>query len=302
MNSEIKKIMVPTDFSETSKMALAHAAFLSRLLHAELMLVHVQAFDPFYFEIPEPLLVVQDHSKLDNFIEGKLNELADQVEAEYGLRPRHLTITGHVANEIMLLAQQEKTDLIIMGTHGAKGFEELFLGSNAHKITELAPCPVLTVQVHSGKPGFTNIVLPIDRSLHSRQKVGIATSLAKMYGAKIHIFGLLSDAEEENAYDKLQIVLDQVQDAVENAGVAYTRHTVKGKHLATEALKYGKDVKADLIIIMTDHESALTGFFMGALAKQIVNHSRIPVLSIKPHYGQFEALDPTGTNAVFTPY
>lgn len=304
MKLEIKKIILPTDFSETSNMALSHAAFLARLINAELTVVHVQPFDPFYFEIPEPLLVVQDHAKLDRFIEEKLVEICSRIESEFGIKPLHKVQHGNVANEIMQLAQQEKTDLIVMGTHGAKGFEELFIGSNAHKVVELAPCPVLTVQAHAAKPGFTNIVLPIDRSLHSREKVKTATALAKLYGAKIHILGLLDETEdpddaEENEYGKLQIVLDQVQDAVENAGIPFTRHTVKGTHLAAEALKYGTKVNADLIIIMTDHESALTGLFMGPLAKQIVNHSRIPVLSIKPHYGNFESIDLTGAYTAY---
>lgn len=298
MKLKIKKIILPTDFSETSNMALSHAAFLARLINAQLTLVHVQAFDPFYFEIPEPLLVIQDHTKLDKFIEDKLIELSRGIESEFGIKPLYKSPHGHVANEIMQLAQDEKTDLIIMGTHGAKGFEELFIGSNALKVVDLAPCPVLTVQAHAAKPGFTNIVLPIDRSLHSREKVATATALAKVYGAKIHILGLLSDTED-NEYEKLQIVLDQVQHAVENAAVGYTRHTVKGTHLAAEALKYGTSVNADLIIIMTDHESALTGLFMGPLAKQIVNHSRIPVLSIKPHYGNFESLDLTGAYTAY---
>ena len=298
MKTQVKKIMVPTDFSETSKMALAHAAFLARLINAELSLVHIQANDPFYFEIPEPLLVIQDHRKLDEYIEEKLIEISQEIEEEFGIKPQYKSSRGNVANELMQLAQKEKTDLIIMGTHGAKGFEELFIGSNAHKVVELAPCPVLTVQSHATKPGFTNIVLPIDRSIHSREKVAMATTLAKMYGAKIHILGLLNDTEE-NEYGKLQIVLDQVQHAVETESIPFTRHTVKGTHLAAEALKYGTTVNADLIIIMTDHESALTGLFMGPLAKQIVNHSRIPVLSIKPHYGNFESLDLSGAYTVY---
>lgn len=296
MKLQFKKIMVPTDFSETSEMALAHAAFLARLINAELLLVHIQAFDPYYFEIPEPLILIQDQDKLDKYIDNKLIAMVRGVEEEYGIRPRHLTSIGHVSNELIQLAQREKADLIIMGTHGAKGFEELFIGSNAHKIVDIAPCPVLTVQAHAANPGFSTIILPVDRSQHSREKVPVAMALAKVYGAKIHILGLLNhlDDDDENEYGKLQIVLDQVQDVAEKAGIAFTRHTVKGTHLAAEALKYGKSVNAELIIIMTDHESAMTGLFMGPLAKQIVNYSRIPVLSIKPHYGNFESPDLSG--------
>ena len=168
-----------------------------------------------------------------------------------------------------------------MGTNGAKGFEELFIGSNAHKVVSVAKCPVITVQTHVTRVGFTNIVLPIDRSVHSREKVNIALRFADLYDAKIHILGLLEN-NEEHENDKLQIVLDQVQHAVEQANLRFSRQTVKGTNLAYEAMRFGPEVNADLIVIMTEQESALTGVFLGPRAKQIVNHSRIPVMSIKP--------------------
>jgi len=180
-----------------------------------------------------------------------------------------------------------------MGTHGASGFEEFFVGSNAHKVVTVAPCPVITVQTHAKKLGFTNIIVPIDRTAHSREKVEIATTMAILFAAKLHIVGLL-ESEEEQEYDKLQIVLDQVQHALEKTGLPFSRTTVKGQNLAVEALKYGEKVNADLVIIMTEHESELNGIFMGARAKQIVNHSKIPVMSIKPHPGKFQALDMGG--------
>ncbi|HTF04930.1 MAG TPA: universal stress protein, partial [Bacteroidia bacterium] len=157
----------------------------------------------------------------------------------------------------------------------------------------VAPCPVITVQTHAKKLGFSNIVLPIDRTVHSREKVEIATTLANLFASKIHIVGLL-ESSEERENDKLQIVLDQVQHAVEKTGLPFSRSTVQGTNLAAEALKYGSTVNADLIIIMTEHESAMNGIFLGTRAKQIVNHSKIPVMSIKPHVGKFIGLDMGG--------
>ena len=234
--------------------------------------------------------VIQNQDDLDNIILQKLSETADHIRLTYGIQPRIMSRRGTIASEIVQAAEEEKTDLIIMGTHGAKGFEELFIGSNAHKVVTLAPCPVLTIQEHSANPGFRNIVLPIDRSMHSREKVEAAINLATLYESKLHILGLLEDSEESE-YQKLQIVLDQVQHAIQRAHLPYTRHTVKGDNLAVEALKYGESVKADLIMIMTDQESKVGGIFMGLFAGQIVNHSRIPVLSIKPHYHEFESIN-----------
>ncbi len=293
MNLHIKKILVPTDFSETGMLAIEHGAMLARLTKAEMILVHVLSLNPYYFEIPDNFMLIENWDEMHKLLKQRLTDEAQKINLGDGILPRCIITTGRAAHEIMRIAQEEKTDLIIMGTHGAKGFEELFLGSNAHKVVNLASCPVITIQTHAKKIGFSNIVLPIDRSLHSREKVGVAIDLARIYKGKIRILGLLENSES-GEYDKLQIVLDQVQSVIEKAGVDFTRHTVKGDYLAAEALKYGNSINADLIIIMTEHESKLTGLFMGPLAKQIVNHSRIPVMSIKPHYGTFESLDLTG--------
>ncbi|HET6991417.1 MAG TPA: universal stress protein [Bacteroidia bacterium] len=298
MKMQIKKILVPTDFSETGLLALEHASFLARLVKAEMLLLHVLPVSEYHFEIPEPVMRIENHDEINAIVEQKLAEVAETTRTNYGILPRTMSTRGKIANEIMQIAQDEKVDLIIMGTHGAKGFEELLIGSNAHKVVTLAPCPVITVQTHAKKLGFTNIVLPIDRSIHSREKVEKAIDLAKIYNSKLHILGLL-ESSDDNEYAKLQLVLDQVQHAIEKEGLTFSRHTVKGGHLAAEALKFGATVDADLIIIMTDHESALTGLFMGPSAKQIVNHSRIPVLSLKPHYGTFESLDLSGAYSAY---
>lgn len=293
MTLQLRKILVPVDFSETGMLALEHASFMARLAKADLILLHVLPVSEYHFEIPEPVMRIENHDEVNRVVEQKLSELVDNVRTNYGCVAKSLSARGKVAHEVMELAKEENVDLIIMGTHGASGFEEFFVGSNAHKVVTVAPCPVITVQTHAKKLGFTNIIVPIDRTAHSREKVEIATTMANLFAAKLHIVGLL-ESEEEQEYDKLQIVLDQVQHAVEKTGLPFSRTTVKGQNLAVEALKYGEKVNADLVIIMTEHESELNGIFMGARAKQIVNHSKIPVMSIKPHPGKFQALDMGG--------
>ena len=298
MKLDVKKILVPTDFSETGMLAIEHASFLARLVKAEMILLHVLPLTEYHFEIPEPVMHINNRDEVNKIVVQKLTELADHVSKEYGIRPQIMNTEGKIAMEVMQIAKDEDVDIIVMGTHGAKGFEEIMIGSNAHKVVSLAPCPVLTVQTHAKKLGFANIVLPIDRSTHSREKVETAISFANIYHSKLHILGLL-ESKEASEYDKLQIVLDQVQHSIEKAGLTFSRHTVKGDHLAAEALKYGSSIDADLIMIMTDQESQVTGLFLGLLAKQIVNHSRIPVLSLKPHYGTFEALDLSGAYTAY---
>jgi nucleotide-binding universal stress UspA family protein len=294
MNLNLRKILVPIDFSETGMLALEHASFMARLAKADLLLLHVLPVQEYHFEIPEPVMRIDNHDEVNQIVEQKLNETIDRVRMNYGCVAKSLSSRGKVAHEIMEIANEQKVDLIVMGTHGASGFEEFFLGSNAHKVVTVAPCPVITVQTHSKKLGFSNIVLPIDRTLHSREKVEIAVTMANLFAAKIHIVGLLEELDSHEE-DKLNIVLDQVQKAIEKHELPFTRKIVKGSNLASEALKYGAGVNADLIVIMTEHESAMNGIFLGNRAKQIVNHSKIPVMSIKPSNGKFDRLDMGGS-------
>jgi nucleotide-binding universal stress UspA family protein len=293
MNLNLKKILVPIDFSETGMLALEHASFMARLAKADLLLLHVLPVQEYHFEIPEPVMRIENHDEVNQIVEQKLAETIQRVHDNYGCNAKSLSARGKVAQEIMEVAKDEKVDLIVMGTHGASGFEEFFLGSNAHKVVTVAPCPVITVQTHSKKLGFSNIVLPIDRTLHSREKVETAISLANLFAAKIHIVGLLEELDSHEE-DKLNIVLDQVQNAIAKHELPYSRKIVKGTNLANAALKYAASVGADLIVIMTEHESELNGIFLGARAKQIVNHSKVPVMSVKPSTGKFDALDMGG--------
>ncbi|GAB4139636.1 MAG: universal stress protein [Bacteroidia bacterium] len=298
MGFDVKKILVPVDFSETGNLALEHASFMARLIKADLTLLHVMPVNDYHFSIPEPILHIEERERLSKVVETKLNELSEATRENYGIRVNTLSASGQIAHEVVSIAQDEKFDLIIMGTHGAKGFEEMFIGSNAHKVVSVAPCPVITVQTHAKKLGYNNILLPIDRSIHSREKVKTAIGMAKYFHSKIHILGLL-ESDEASEYDKLQIVLDQVQDAIEKAEVNFSRSTVEGSNLAHEALKAGQVMNSDLIIIMTDHESEMTGIFMGPVAKQIVNHSRIPVMSIKPSYHNFQSVNLGGGSGIY---
>ncbi|HEU4719344.1 MAG TPA: universal stress protein, partial [Bacteroidia bacterium] len=125
MKLSIKKILVPTDFSETAMLALQHAAFLARLSKAEILIAHIIPPDDYHFEIPEPIMHIDNREQINKLVEQKLAETAENVKVNYGISVNTMSATGKIANEIMQIARDEKTDIIIMGTHGAKGFEEL---------------------------------------------------------------------------------------------------------------------------------------------------------------------------------
>ncbi|MFC1837128.1 universal stress protein [Thermodesulfobacteriota bacterium] len=142
---EIKKVLVPVDFSENSKKILEAAVYLSGVCQAELHAVFVvQSFDDYSgFFVPhmpiakfEEEMVQAAEEKMDNFLKGFM-KVKSQV------------LVGDVAEEIVGHAEGSGMDMIIMGTHGYKGLEKIMFGSVAEKVVRSSSCPVLTINPYT---------------------------------------------------------------------------------------------------------------------------------------------------------
>ncbi len=284
---KIEKILIPVDFSETAFIAIEHAALIAQKFNAELVLLHVVERHWEQFSIIQPELVVPNPSEITQVIEKKLEQIAGDVFTKYKVKSTSITSDGSIFSEIVAVADEHNVDLIIMGTHGTKGFVQFFIGSNTYKVVTQSNCPVLSVQKHATAVGFKNILLPIDDSIHSRQKVNHAITIAKAFGSTIHIVGLheTGDALE---LKKFGLKLDQMEEYIQKAGLKSTRKVFKDTNQARISQEYAKAVNADLIIIMTDQDENITGRLLGTYAQQIVNHSEIPVISIQPELGIIE--------------
>jgi nucleotide-binding universal stress UspA family protein len=288
---DIKKILIPIDFSETSMLAIEHAGFTAQLFKAELVLLHVVEKHWEQFSIVAPELRVSPPSDLMNAIEKKLGEVATNIRSKYGVKSTSVSSTGNIFNEILSVSKEHNVDLVVMGTHGTSGVVEFFIGSNTFKMVTQSECPVVSVQAHSKKIGFKEILLPIDDSAHSRQKVNHAIVLAKHFASKIHILGL-ADSDDETERKKFEIKLDQIEEYIKKCDLPYSRKTVDGKNQAKTTYDYAKAINADLIVIMTDQDENITGRLMGTYAQQIINHSKIPVMSIQPTLSNVEWVHP----------
>lgn len=278
---DIKKILIPIDFSETSMLAIEHGAFMARLYKADVVLVHVIEHSWQKFSIVAPEIKFELPENILSIAEEKLKEVAEKIRKDYGVTATAVSSEGNICGEIVEMVKTEKADIIVMGTQGSSGLQEVFMGSNSYKVVTLASCPVLTVQSHSRRIGFSEILLPIDNSDHSRQKVGHTIELAKHYGARVHILGLL-DEDDSADLDKFKIKIEQVKEFVDKSGIPSTVHVQVGGNQAKNTINYAKQHNAELIVIMTDQEENFTGSFLGPYAQQVVNHSWVPVLTFKP--------------------
>ena len=277
-----KNIVIPTDFSETSMLAIKQGSSLAQYTKGEVYLVHIISKHWEKFNVFTPTLSLDDIEKASGAVEKKLEELASDIRKEYGVNVTTVVNTGNPTTEVVKFAKEVKAGIVVMGTHGYSAWEDLTIGSNALKVITKNSCPVMTISQPTHELGYHHIVMPIDTSEHSRHKVNFTLELAKLYSSKIHVVGLLA-SDEESKVPAINLIIHQIQKMAEEQGLiceVKLQENVKNRAIAT--VEYCNEVNGDLITIMTDQDAEVSGFFLGNYALQVIHHSKVPVISIKP--------------------
>lgn len=280
------KILVPVDFEPQSLIALEQSYNLARLLPAEIVLLYV--YDP-PAGIRSLFSPSHDREMLEK-LEEQLNELASRVRMETGLAVSSIIESGRVYTKIMEAADRLEARFIIMGTHSQpdpSGDELGVLGANSSRVLRASKCPVITINAKHHYDGCRNILLPLDLTAESRQKVTWGIRIAKVYGAGIRVVSGLWTKDDPAVRGKLRFLAGQVTQLIGKEGIACTAKILEDleneKALIPAVLDYAKQQgDIDLIMIMTQEETGMFEFFMGSRAQEFVRLSPIPVMSIAP--------------------
>jgi nucleotide-binding universal stress UspA family protein len=269
----MKKIVVPVDFSDDSVIAFKKAVHIAQKVVAEISLLYIQK------ESSIASFFMNSNKDIHNEeLENNFKELIKQV-FHYGVPVDYHIRKGRVFSEVINYANKENAYMIVIGTHGATGFEKSWMGSNAFKVVSSAECPVLTMRGDNSKMDIRKIVLPIDTTSTTRQKVPFTIELAKYYNAKVYVLGVCT-VENDEFVTKVTSYSAQVCRVLSKHGINNEYEFAEGSNPTNLTLEYAKKINADLICIMTDQESSLLNTFLGPYASQMVNQSPIPVLTM----------------------
>lgn len=269
------KIISAIDFSDCSINAFKHALSIAKACRCELVLVWVG----------KPASQREKYeNKQDDPVAG-IKERFEQMIDKYKPQFPDGKITfklrkGKVYKEIAAEAKTSKAMLVVAGTHGASGFDEFWIGSNANRIVSACECPVITIRagINIRRP-LHRIVLPVDSTLDTRQKATFTGYLAKTHNAEVHILKMYS-SKLKVIRQNVDFYASQVARHFDQEGIRYRMETVEVTNLADAMVSYAKEVDANLISIMTEQETTTSNLWLGPYAHQLVNHSPIPVLSI----------------------
>ena len=280
----MKTIIVPLDFSDESLNGLNLALMLAKKTGANIQLIHVIGKN---ISANKELLETESQLvkiKFEDIIE-KCNEKGNiNCNLKYNIKE------GQIFKEISGLAEEFEDPITVLSTHGASGFEDLFIGGNAYKITSHSRNPVITVRRSKIPSNIDNIVLPLDITFQTREKVPYTVKLAEVFGSKIHLLTIrLSNLK--SIEKKLHQYADQVASYLDSHKILYTVEHLHGSNLTDLTIDYSQSVDADLISIMTEQEKSASNLLLGNFAHQMINKAFIPVLSFPNYHLRITAED-----------
>jgi nucleotide-binding universal stress UspA family protein len=272
----MKKIIVAIDFSSCSLHALKYAISIANIIGADIQLVWV---DNSYLEEEESHYIEPEKRKdmmivLNDVIKKYSNKLKEELH--YKIKK------GKVYQEVSLLAKSNNTDLIIVGTHGSSGFEEYWIGSNAYRIVTHAPCPVITMrQQFPILNKVKKIVIPIDSTPETLQKIDFIAKISKIFKAKLYMLSLYPSGIEAIKRKVMKNEQEAIKVFNENK-VKFAKQMVKSDDITRTIIDFANKLNADMIGIMTEQNNKKSHVFLGPDAQLLISNSIIPVLNVRP--------------------
>lgn len=246
-------ILVPIDFSEESHIALGQSYNLARYTGSTITLLHI-------------------YNSSEKDAQNRLDKLAEEILTKSGLKAKTMIVKGKLHEQIIKVAEEINAIVIIMGFNSLKGIMKILVRS---------ACPVITIKGKDHHNGCKHIVLPLDLTEATREKVSKAIEFAKFFNSTIHVISVRLHKDKRHA-KKMLSYANQVQKFIKEKGVACTTKTLEGENIAKLVIDYAHDIKADLLMIMSQREFNLKNIFVGTTAQRIVELSEVPVLTIRP--------------------
>lgn len=276
----MKEIVVGIDFSRSSIVAFNYALKIAAPCNCNLKLVYVSK------NRDKDSQLIKDDNGMKVSIDDSFKKIIDENAHKIKGEITYKILQGRIFTEITNLAKYTNTEMIITGAHGMSGFEELWVGNNAMKVIMHSEKPVLSVKKNFQlkNPVIEKIVVPIDSSKETLQKIPFTLKLASFFKAQINVLSLFSSRIKETE-EKVEHNTREAMKLIISSGLRYINESKVSDNLSKTTIEYAQKRDADLISIMTEQEFSPGTVFSGNYASQTINHSPLPLLTFKSHIG-----------------
>lgn len=266
MNKQIYKVLVPHDFTTVADCAVSHASQIAKSFKGDVYLLHV----------------VGKIKEVDD-AKAKLTKIAEAAEKKYNVNINVIVRIGNIFEDIGDVASEIGAIYIVMGTHGARGMQKI-MGSHALKVISHSKVPFVIVQEKgpTETDTYDDIVVPIDYSDVTKQKLAVAGNIAKHFNSKIHLFA----AKESDQFlqTKLNRELTFAKNYFSEKSIAYSIELAEESGgFKKQLIRFAARINADLIAIVNTQEGSLLPAFFGSEEQEVIaNEAEIPVIITNP--------------------
>ncbi|MUP47304.1 universal stress protein [Gramella sp. BOM4] len=276
----MKTILVPVDFSKHSEYALEAAAGLAKKYNTDLVVAHMMG-------LPETHLTKDEKQEVFNamyFLKLTRQKFEAFLDKDYlkGIKVTEAVKDHKVFSELPELAREYQAGLIVMGSHGASGMKEVFIGSNTEKVVRSSKTPVLVVKNQVKDLEFKKAIFATDFENESIGAFEKASEFFESFGVKLKLLYInvpekfMSSREMEERAAKFTSELGWDQKEAKKRLDFYDDYTVE-----RGVFNYCHREKVDIIAIPTHGRKGVAHFFFGSLGEDIANHSDIPVVTFR---------------------
>lgn len=270
------KILIPTDFSKLSKVAVHYAVKMTKKLDAEITLLHVVHISA----PPRAMVALKTKSIEDVMVDNAKQDsvlLIKELKAENKgkLNISYEIIKGYPVEDVVeSYAIHNNIDLIIMGTKGATGLAQVLIGSNAASVINNSDIPVIAVPEFVRFNNLKHIVYATD-ILNLSKELKMIVPLAQLFDATIHILHIVSSES------KKKINAEAIVAKLKNKYPKITFHVSINDDIMEGIDEYNADIKADMLAMFTHDLTFFEKLFGKSVTRQMAFHTWLPLLTIK---------------------
>lgn len=295
---KINRVLCPIDFSPCSQNALEHALKISPLIAKELHVFHaIILYEDSSYQpddrLPENII---SYDLIEEISQQKLDKIAHKYE---NLDLKIITASSRgfsAGEEILNYAEENKIDLIIMGTHGKSAISHFLLGSVAEKVVQMANCPVMTIR-EVVKEIFTHgkVLVPVDLSEYSKLALAHALQIAESFNLSITLFHSFEErihpafyvTGEKSIFEIDKELKERALTGLQNFRNEFDYPKVKTEYAlaegsaAHEIVEFVEKEPHDLIVMGSHGLKGIEKFLLGSTTEKVIRSAPVPVLTIK---------------------
>jgi nucleotide-binding universal stress UspA family protein len=275
----MKSILVPIDFSDQARYAAKVASDIARHTKSKIYLLHMLELptgiiDPAGYgssnNTPSSLLFLsRAHEKFEEF---KKLPFFEGIEVEDSVL-FHKAYDGIIAER-----KKQNADLIVMGSKGTSGLEEMLVGSNTEKVVRNSDVPVLVIKKEIDKFKIDNIVFASNFKEENRKAFQKILDFASLFNARLHLLKINTIHNFETTKDSSDAIRNFINDF--DLG-DYTLNIYNDVSVEAGVLNFSKVIDADAILLNTSGRRGLSHLFNGSIGEDLANHAKLPVITFK---------------------